>query len=251
MATIASGDAASLEAPHRISPWRRAVLVFTRPSQAWEGLKEHPQWWFPMLVMILVSILVSIVLYDRAIVPMVIEGWERQVANEQMTSQQLDQMVQFMESPVGKVVSVAQQVIGVPIILFFTALLMWFGVGFVLGTGMKYRLALEVAAWSSLITIVASLLTVGLAWQRQTMRGVHVGFGILLPEVDPPTKLSVALGTLLDWVSPLYIWYLVVAILGASALSGAPRKSVAWTLGILYLVIGVFVAGLAALFTPA
>ena len=37
-----------------------------------------------------------------------------------------------------------------------------------------------------------------LGWIKETMRGVHVGFGILLPDMDPPSKLHVALGVLLD-----------------------------------------------------
>jgi hypothetical protein len=134
---------------------------------------------------------------------------------------------------------------------FLVGLVVWFGVGFVLGTGMKYRLALEVASWSSLITLPAYLLTTVMAWMKQTMRGLHVGFGILLPDVDPPSKLMVALGVILDSIGPLSIWYLVVGIIGAAALSGAPRKSVTWVLASLYLVLVVFMAAMAALFTPA
>jgi hypothetical protein len=45
-------------------------------------------------------------------------------------------------------------------------------------------------------------------------------------------------------IGPLSIWYLAVLIIGASALSGAPRKSTAWVLGGLYLVL---MAGFAVL----
>jgi hypothetical protein len=82
------------------------------------------------------------------------------------------------------------------------------------------------------------------------MRGVHIGFGVLLPPQDAPTKLSVGLGVFLDGIGPLALWYLWVAIVGAAALSGAARRPVAWTLGILYLVLLGFGAGLAAVFTP-
>ena len=43
---------------------------------------------------------------------------------------------------------------------------------------------------------------------------------------------------------------LVVTVLGAAALSGAPRKSVAWVLSSLYLVVTACVAVIAALFAP-
>jgi hypothetical protein len=160
-------------------------------------------------------------------------------------------MERFFNSRAGLALSVGQQAIILPVMTFFIGVVIWFGVGFVLGTGMRFRLALEVACWSSLITLPAYLLTAVMAWIKQTMRGLHVGFGILLPDTDPPTKLMAALGVILDSIGPLSVWYLVVGIIGAAALSGAPRKSVSWVLASLYLVLVVFMAALAALFTPA
>jgi hypothetical protein len=229
----------------------RAVLVFTRPSEAWTGLEQRAQWWFPMLVVAVVAMASAGLLHQRALIPMMTEAWERQVTSGQLQPQQLESMERFFNSPAGLAVSVGQQAVVLPIMTLLVALVVWFGVGFVLGTGMKFRLALEVASWSSLITLPAYLLTAVMAWMKQTMRGLHVGFGILLPDVDPPTKLMAALGVILDSIGPLSIWYVVVGVLGASALSGAPRKSVAWVLGSLYLVLVVFMAALAALFTPA
>ena len=76
------------------------------------------------------------------------------------------------------------------------------------------------------------------------MQGVHVGFGILMPESDPPTKLQTGLAFFLDTIGPLALWYLVVLIIGAAALSGAPRNRVTWVVGGLYLVLMVFIAAL-------
>jgi hypothetical protein len=228
----------------------RAIAVFARPSQAWGGLRERAQWWFPLLVMVVVAAVSSAVLYQRALVPMLTESWEQQVASGQMQPDQLEQIERFFNSPAGMAFSVGQQVVFMPILILVIALAIWFGSGFVLGTGLKYRLALEVACWSFLIRLPEYLLVTVLAWFKGTMRGVHVGFGILLPDVETPTKLTTSLGVLLDAIGPFSIWYLVVIIIGAAALSGAPRRSVAWSLGILYLVIMGFVAALAALATP-
>jgi len=235
----------------RLSPLQRGFAIFARPAEAWTGLAEHGQWWFPMLIVVAVAVACALALHQRALVPMVTEAWEQQVANGQMQQDQLDQMERFISSPVGAAFTVGQQVLVLPIMTLVIALVVWFGVGFVLGTTFRYRLALEVAAWSSLITLPSYLLTAALAWVKQTMRGVHVGFGILLPDMDPPSKLHVALGVLLDALGPLSIWYLVVGILGAAALSGAPRKSVAWVMGGVYLALVALMAALAALFTPA
>ncbi len=242
-------EPAAAEAPP-LSLMERTVAVFTRPASAWGGLEKRAQWWFPMLVVVVVSIAVGLALHQRALIPMMSEAWEQQVADGRMTTQQVDRMVEFMSGPAGTAITVGQQVIAVPLVLLFMALVIWFGAGFVLGTGLKFRLALEVAAWADLITIPAILISAVIGWMRETMRGVHVGFGALLPVMDEPTKLGVALRSFLDALGPLSIWFVAVAILGASAVSGARRKSVAWVLGVLYLAIALFMSAMAALFAP-
>lgn len=228
----------------------RAVAVFARPTRAWTGLDRRVQWWFPLIVMVLVTVCVSLALHDRAFVPMLLDAWDQRVASGQMSQSQVDKMEVFFRSPAGTAIMVGQQAVILPIMTFLSAALVWFGVGFILGTRMSYRLSLEVTAWSSLVTIPAYLLTAVLAWIKQTMRGIHVGFGVLLPEPETPSKLLVALGAVLDAIGPLAIWYVAVGIIGAAALSGASRRSTAWVLGGIYLAIVVFMAALAAVFSP-
>ncbi len=83
------------------------------------------------------------------------------------------------------------------------------------------------------------------------MKGVHVGFGLLLPEPETPRRILVFLGALLDALGPLSVWYVTVMIIGAAAVSGAPRKQVAWVLGGLYLALVLVFASLGAMFSPA
>jgi hypothetical protein len=245
-----TADAAVQAGAPTMSPFARAVAVFVRPAGAWEGLREHAQWWFPMLVMVVVGLASALLLHHRALVPTMIESWEEQAANGQMDQSQMDGMIEFFESPAGVAVTAVQQVIATPLVLLVVALVIWFGVGFVLGTRLRFRHALEVAAWSNLVTIPTYVITTFLAWSRESMRGIHIGLGALLPAMDEPTKLGVGLRSFLDALGPLAIWYLVVGIIGAAALSGAPRRSVAWVLGVLYVALAAFMSGLAAVFTP-
>ena len=227
----------------------RTVAVFARPASAWSGLKERAQWWFPVVVMVIVGALGTALLQERAVVPMMTDTWDEHVQSGRMTAQQAERMEDWLASPAGYAFSLGQQVLVVPVFILIVALIIWFGVGFVLGTGLKYRPALEVAAWGSLINLPAQILTYVQAWLLQTFKGVHVGFGVLLPS-ESHEKLIVGLRILLDAIGPFSVWYIAVIVLGASALSGAPRKSVAWTLGTLYLVIMLCVAVLSALFAP-
>lgn len=251
MSSMTTGDTASVaDAPRSISPWQRAILVFTSPARAWDGLKQHSQWWFPLVVVAALAIASSFVLYDRVIIPTQLEAMDQKVAAGQMEQANVDKAEEAMRLPLWRGVGIGFQVVAILLITLFSGFLIWLSVGFILGTGMPYRLGLEVAAWSLLITIPASILTNILAWNRESMRGVHVGFGLLLPDMDPPSKMHVALGSLLDWIGPLSIWYLVVVILGAAALSGASRGATARTITIVYLVMGLCAAALAAVFAP-
>jgi hypothetical protein len=239
--------APSVAAP---SPWSRAIAIFARPASAWAGLDRRAQWWFPLLLMVVLAASGTAALHERALMPMLSESWDQQVQSGRMTAAQAQKMEDFFAGPAGVAFSVGQQILLLPIITLLIALVVWFGVGFVLGSSMKYRHALEVSAWANLINVPGYLIAFTEAWFMQTFKGIHVGLGALLP-ADPGNKLLTGLGIFLDALGPFSIWYLVVGILGAAALSGAPRRSVAWVLSSLYMIIVVVSAVLTALFTPA
>lgn len=233
--------------PESPSPFQRAVAVFVRPAAAWEGLSERAQWWFPFLLVLVVTVLGSAVIYQRAQLPTIIEAMEERVGSGEMTSEQLERIEAFYTGSAGLAVMLGTTAVSLAAMPFVIALLVWFAVGFVLGSPFRYRHALEVSTWSSLVTLPPVVLWDALAWIRQNMHGVHVGFGVLLPEAGTGDKMLRALGVFLDWIGPFGIWHVVVAVLGAAALSGAPRRSVAWALGTLYVVCGLLAAALAAL----
>ncbi len=239
----------TVESPS-LSVLQRLGRVFARPMDAWVGLDHQVQFWFPMLITLVLSAASVAIVHHRALVPMITERLDQAVQDGKMTAEQVDKMRGFFESPAGMALTVGQQVIILALIMLLVALLIWFGTGFVLGTKMRYRLALEVAAWASLINVPAIALTTWLAWNKETMKGIHTGFGILLPDSDTPSKLMTGLGTFLDGIGPFAIWYLVVIILGATALSQAKRGSVAWVIVGLYAALLVFFSAMAAVFTP-
>src|SRR5262245_22699073 len=129
--------------------WRRAALIFVSPGRAWEGLRERAAWWFPLLLIVVVSSLAMLATYDRAYLPMMTEGVERQVASGQMTQQQLDRTEAFFGSAKGKAMNLGFQFLGIALITLLTALVIWLGGAFILGReGFGYRHALEVGSWS-------------------------------------------------------------------------------------------------------
>lgn len=233
-----------------MSVWQRAVAIFVRPTQAWGGLRHQKQFWFPMVLMWIAMMAMTTVLWERAYLPDMSAGWRQAVDNGQMTQDQVDKMEAKMSTPGPKYVSAVIYGVVACIFTLIGALGTWFGVGFILGTRFSYRLALEVTAWSGLVQIPALLVTTILAWSHESMKAVHLGLAVLLPDSDTPNKLLTFAKVFLDSIGPFAIWALVVSVLGASTLSGAPRKSVAWVCAALTLVFALFGASMAAMFGP-
>jgi hypothetical protein len=159
------------------------------------------------------------------------EQLDAQIASGAIDASGAAKAEQIMESAVmGPIVS-AMAAVSNAVLTFALALLVMFGVGFVLGARFRYRLALEVVCWSALVWLPQQLAFFALAWSQQTMKGIHFGLAAFLPEADPPARWHTMLTVLLDAFGPFNIWYVAVAVIGCSALSGAPRRSVAWVLG--------------------
>jgi hypothetical protein len=234
-----------------MSPWQRAARIFVRPAAAWDGLQNRAQWFWPLLLIVLVSVVATALVYDSVIVPMQMGRVDAQVESGQLTPEQAARVEEEMSGPVAMAFGVGTQLVAVPVMFCLIALVVWFGCGFVLGTKFKYRHALEVICWSSLVNVPAQILTYVLGWTRGTFEGVHLGLAALLPTQESPSKLMSGLGIFLDQIGPFQIWYLVVAILGASALSGAPRKNTAWVLVSLYLALTLFFSAVGAVFAPS
>jgi hypothetical protein len=229
----------------------RFVAVFARPTRAWTGLEQRGQWWFPLIISVLVAVTGTALTYQRAVVPMQIAQIQRQAENGQVPASSLERTEQMMSSPQMLAVSVASVLVAVPLVTLAWALLPWLAAGFMLGHRFRYRDAFAVTAWAGMVSLPAAILTYVLAWLNQTMANLHTGFGVLLPAQDAPSKLMVGLGTFLDYgIGPFAIWYMVVLALGAAALSGALPRRVMLTLGGLWVVIWIVLSALAALFAP-
>ena len=238
-------------APARLSPIARAGRIFTRPAAAWGDLAEHGQWLPPLLVGLLLWAGLQALAFHQVTVPMMMNTWNDAVASGRMEQAQMDKISGFFtENPMAIWIVVGQQAIAWPLLALVTALIVWFGGGFVLGTKLKFRQAFDVVCWAGIVKWPALLIFFALAWQKQSFKGVHLGLGALIPEGETPDKLRTGLTTFLDFMGPFEAWWLAVGVIGVAALSGAPRRNVAWVMVALYLAFGVFLAAVAALFNP-
>jgi hypothetical protein len=245
-------EAAPAAPPSRppLSLLGRFAAVFVRPAEAWGGLEEHQQWWFPVLLVALMNVVIMLPLYERAYLPTYYDQLDSQVASGALEPGQAERMQQFMESRVmGPIVAGIAGLASV-VMTLGTALIVWFGVGFILGAKFRYRMALEVTAWSGLVLLPQHVAFFALAWSQETMKGIHFGLAAFLPEADPPARWHAMLAVALDAFGPFNVWYVAVAVLGCAALTGGRRRDVAWVLGGLAVALAVVSALLSGWLAP-
>jgi len=251
METTAPPQVTTIADEPSLSLGSRFLAMFARPARAWAGLERKGQWWFPLLISVVVTMSGMALTYQRAVVPMTLERMQRQVDSGQVPPGSVAHFEQQMRSPVATAMNVGSAIIIIPLVTLATALLPWLAAGFLLGHKFRYRDAFVVTSWAGVVALPAQILSYALAWINGTMANLHVGFGILLPVEETPSKLMTGLGAFLDQgIGPFSIWYVAVMALGAAALSGAPPRRVLTTLGILWVVVWIIFAALAALFTP-
>jgi len=251
METMTQPLTATAQPEPTLSIWSRSVAMFARPAQAWAGLERRGQWWFPLVLCVLVSVIGTGLTYQRAIVPTQLAQIDRQVEAGQIPPDALDRIERQMSSPATLAITLASVAVVLPLMNLAFALMPWLAAGFMLGRRFRYRDAFVVTAWAGLVSLPAQILTSVLAWTNESMTSLHIGFGVLLPAEDPPSKLMVGLGTFLDQgIGPFALWSLAVLALGTAALSGAPRRSVILVLGGVWLVVLAIISVLAAVFAP-
>jgi len=241
--------------PIRLSPVARAVRIFARPADAWEDLRDRAQWWFPFLFMLAFLIAIQLLTFDQVMIPMVEQRLADAISSGQLTPDKQDQLLQFYtNSTWGRVALVGPPMVFQVIGYLLEALIVWFGVGFVLGSRMRFRHALEVTSWAQLVRVPQIVVFFALAAQQRSMLDVHLGLGAFVglfqSEVTAPTKLVRGLTGFLDLFGPFEAWWIAVGVLGCATLSGAPRRNVVWVLVALYLAFGAFIAAVSAFFGP-
>ncbi|MFM7232805.1 MAG: YIP1 family protein [bacterium] len=233
----------------RLSLLERARRVVVSPGSAFSDGAPGRGWWFPVLIIVAVELALGALTYQRALVPDLLARWEDAVAAGRMEPEQFAEMERFfvgnrsaMWTTLGSVVIV------MPVMMLVQALILWFGVAFLLGGRMRYGQALEVASWASLVMLPASLVRYLYGWFVESFEGLHLGLGVLLPIEATTHGWGRALVAFLDGLSPFAAWFLVVAVIGSCTVAGTARRATAWVVVALYLVVLVLLSTLAGVF---
>lgn len=205
--------------------WERLKYVFISPSKAFENIKYHPKVLFPMLVILIGMLLLSLPRIN--------------MMKEFMREASIQQYAKMgMEMPAGAEAFMDVQVYTTIVLTVIMLVVVWLVKsalinafsGFVNGTG-TFKQAFSVITYSyfpvflgSIIITIISLIT--------KQYNIVTSLAVFLPDSQAGTFLYTLLGNLDIFV----IWYQILAIIGISKVYSISKKSSA------ILVLGTWIA---------
>ncbi|SCG81973.1 hypothetical protein DW1_0353 [Proteiniborus sp. DW1] len=195
--------------------WERLKYVFISPSKAFENIKEHPRVLFPMLI-ILIGMLAITVPRLNMMKELLRDTYIQQYAQSgvEVTEGFIDNMV--MGGIVGAIVG---PIIGAVVVWLVKSALINAFSGFVNGTG-TFKQALSVITYSYFPVFLGNIIiTIILLITKQS--NIITSLAVFLPDSQAGTFLYAILANLDIFV----IWYQILAIIGISKVYSISKKS--------------------------
>jgi len=223
----------------------RLVGAFVSPSRTFAAIAARPTWLAPLLLWMSLSFLVGEIVVARTDWGSVIrEGASRR--EQKLTDPQIDDAVARSTrfSWIFEIFAAAAPAI----VAGATAAALWLSCQ-AFGWEIRFRQSFGVTLHAFLPSVVASVVLLGMLWNRATIDPQTVGD--LLPTnpgVGVNARSQATLHALLSSLDVLSFWTMGLLVLGLSAATRAPRARVAMMVLVLW---GLFVlgkAGVAAIF---
>ena len=222
--------------------------IFTAPSLAFAAIKERPNPWLPLLIMIVGTFAVQFTYMQVVDLPWMLDQQLQQAGT--LTEEQRNQAVDGATQVPASVLGAIQGISGGIVILIIYALiaLYYLGVSFALNLGIKYQQWLALIAWCSLPAVfglIASFVNLQVADARFLPADQlnPLSFGSLLAL---ETQGATIVERILMQLDVTVLWSTVLQILGFQAFT--QRSVVTATIVVLGpLAVIVLIASLVAL----
>jgi len=140
-----------------LSAGQLLVSIFTNPGQAFSSLAAKPNWIWPVIIMLVLSLASGFLVQDISIEM----TKERIIASDQIPEQSKDQILENFEKNAGSLMSYIQMLIGVLVFvfvpIFFVSAVFLITGNFVLGGSSDYKTMLAVYSWGLMVSIPETL----------------------------------------------------------------------------------------------
>jgi hypothetical protein len=195
----------------------KLVGVISEPGETFEKTSKFPprtvDWLLPLVLIIVFSIASQFILFNNAEIKYQFtqkqsEALQKAVTEGKVTQEQADKQIQFMSSPMMRIVSSVSTVIFVPIVFFIISFILFLFGKFALKGDGTYSSVLVANGLSQYIMLIHIILA--------TVAGMIMGK--LLQDVSVTSLLgmdkSSLVGWLLSFIDVITIWFLAVLSIG-------------------------------------
>ena len=215
--------------PESMNLLQRVIGVFNAPKQTFEDISARPDWVFPLILMIVVTIIMT-----QLMVPAIIEDYksserfEKFMTSDQLTPEQAESAQGMYISTMKKFTAVSAGVTTAISSILAAAILLFIG-NIILGGNAKFRQIFAIYCWGGLVGLLGLILRTPLALGKMSTK-VYFSPAVLFPLEAEETvlfKIAAALDVFI-------IWRVILLAIGFTAVYKiAFGKSMA-TLGGLY-----------------
>ena len=208
---------------------QKMVGVFFSPKDSFEAIDRKPDWIVPLVAIIILT-LVFTMLTLPITMPAQMEKQREKMEERGMAEDQIEQAMAASES-MGKIMAPVGIIIGVPIVLLFITLIIWFVGNVVLGGQTTFKKMFSVYTYSSLIGTGGLMLVSLLIYVRQSA-DVHFSLALLLPQ-DQSEEI---LYKILKGFDLFAIWQYAVLAIGFAVIYKFSMKKSGWTMAVLFII---------------
>ncbi len=222
---------------------KKFIDIFINPPLVFKGLKERPEWFKPLVVVLVFLSIISILTISTT--RDLITAQQIDAMKERgMTDEQIEQALKFTSGPFIYVSAVMGTIIGVSIILLIFALLLNIFIPMVGGEG-SYKLVFSVVSFSALIKIPAHLLKLILIMLKHSLQ-ISTSFSLFVPNL-PVKSFAYRLLSSFDF---FIIWEMMLVAMGISITNNLKKEN-SYILVFAIWLASVFLSiGLGGLFGP-
>lgn len=179
--------------------------IFFKPREAFAAMAERPRFLFAMLLVVVAMSAMTIPIFQSGIVR---DETLAKLEAKGTPQPQIDATEQFFDSPMGMVMGVGGNIVGVPFALLFSAALLFFMGNLMLGAKLRFPHYLSAACYGAVVGLIDHAVRMLLVITKESM-DVRLGLGNLLGDDLP------YLGRVLDSLSdPLLLWAMAITALG-------------------------------------
>jgi hypothetical protein len=221
------------EAPSGLSQWQRVANTFTAPSKTFEDIKRgNRSWWMPLIIMALVSYIFFAAVFVKIGMQKVVDN---QIKLDPKTEERMAKATpeqREMGTKISMYITEGVFIANPALMLAGVALLslgLWGTINFVFGGKAAYGSILAVWMFSTLPTIVKTLLGIVVIFagaEPDTFNIKNFAPTNVAAFVYPnPVEANKALYALASSLDAVTIWTLVLLAIGTATVAGVKRNS--------------------------